>query len=59
VVVVRPSDLSVSEYRRVGLTFDVDAPADGVEFRFVAEPGFEASLDYVDLTPVLPHPERQ
>jgi hypothetical protein len=58
-VVVRPSDLSVSEYRRVGLTFDVDAPADGVEFRFVAEPGFEASLDYVDLTPVLPHPERQ
>jgi hypothetical protein len=56
---VQASDLSVSEYRRVGLTFDVDAPVEGVEFRFLAEPGFEAQLDYIELTPVLPHPERQ
>jgi hypothetical protein len=56
---VRASDLSVSEYRRVGLTFDLDAPVEGVEFRFLAEPGFEAQLDYIELTPVLPHPERQ
>jgi hypothetical protein len=56
---VEAASLTVDAYRPIRLDFEVEQPLGEVEFRFITERDVDVLLDYVDLTPVLPHPPEQ
>lgn len=39
------------------ITFESAEALENVEFRILATPGVDLLIDYIDLTPILPHPE--
>lgn len=56
---VEAAALVEDAYRLIRLDFEVEEPLGEVEFRFITERDVDVLLDYVELTPVLPHPPEQ